>query len=612
MRDEVEAVADTKYSGRTQVGLGKAFAYWAIDKISHSLRSDEVEAARSRFERKGGPGDFEGDGIWVHKGTLYVIQAKYSPPIIPKDDDSKFNPTPFGPEAAREIKGLFTRIRDEVVNTARPTDPKLVEGVSLYKDALANKLRVELVVAISGKARKSLVTEVKRINDMFNSDRRKYEKHNCSIYDHTRFNSLYNAIHAKAPSTVHLSTKQKFVIPAKGNNIYALAATVAAEDLIKIRQDNDVNIYHSNFRFLLKGSRGVAAPKILATLQSLTDRQDFWRYNNGVTVCCETLTPTGARGLDSDSWAIEGFQVVNGLQTIETLYSVKDKDWFDGVNLLVRVIPTRQEGEDQGTAMELEEHIAEYSNSQSPITPRDLRANDPVQVFIERECDDIYNIQYVRKAGEGPGVRQPKRVISNEVAAQAALSFWSGKSYEAKAQKKLIFEKAKSARPGFYEEIFVEGQTTAEYILLPALFLANQSEYVRKVKKKQVRGLYKALNLIALAVVGDGFKRITRIAASPSSAKVVKDELARDINRLQALGERKSDTFWKQVFANLAKVVQARRSRQARMEHVRIGQITPRNVILGMRYTDKGVKDEIWRRRNIKQVPNKLKDMLEP
>jgi hypothetical protein len=275
------------------------------------------------------------------------------------------------------------------------------------------------------------------------------------------------------------------------------------------------------------------------------------------------------------------------------------------------VIPTGDTDANAEATKLLEEHIAEYSNSQSPITARDLRANDPIQLFLESELADIYDVQYIRKAGEGAQGRPARKVFSNEFAAQAALSFWYGKSNEAKASKKLLFEREISARPGFYEDLFKEGITTSEYILLPTLLLSKQKPVIRKVRDKRSRGLHKALNLLALAVVGDAIKQKVHIGSVPSSSANVKQELKKIIERAETLSDAQVNKIWKPVFADLIKVVNARRTRQAKSEGIAADAVSARNVIVGMKYTDPTLRSQIWRRGEIKKLPRVLKNALE-
>src|SRR5207249_11637448 len=155
---------------------------------------------------------------------------------------------------------------------------------------------------------------------------------------------------AAPPDPVRLEVLNSFELKKPDGSVYAIACTIEASELARVREQCGYRIYHSNFRYLLtKG--GVARPKIERTLEDPSDRRNFWRYNNGITIACETIAPVPPTKLE-----IKGLQVVNGLQTIETLFENKDKKgWFEDVKVLVRIIPTKGSDSTAFQAHQLEE-----------------------------------------------------------------------------------------------------------------------------------------------------------------------------------------------------------------------------------------------------------------
>lgn len=353
-------------------------------------------------------------------------------------------------------------------------------------------------------------------------------------------------------------------------------------------------------------------------MQSDSERNNFWRYNNGITITCESISepPPSHPGeiTKVKRYLIKSLQVVNGLQTIEALYeNPKREEWGDRVKVMVRIIPTSLEfSADPENARLLEEHIAEYSNSQTPIEPRDLRANDSVQREIERVLSTVYTLRYIRKVGEqrgSPGRPGISRRVDNEKAAQAALAFWWNYSYEAKAKKRLIFEKKQSAMKGYYEMIF-NGQTTAEYVLLPFLFWDQTRQFIRKHANKEFRGPYKALDLLAVAVVGDALRRRYHLLPTTSNSQKIVDLLGQSVRALQGSRETDRRKLWKNVFSGLYKTAERRQKTEARRLHKDIEKVYMRNIILGMKYTMPEVRREIHHRPEIKRVPSLLKRLV--
>jgi hypothetical protein len=500
LKAEVEEIAARRYGGTSSVSLGKAFAFWFIKTLSPKLREEDAELARSICEAAG-PGDENIDGAWIDGDSLYLIQTKYSEPSIPTNDEENFRPPMFGAEPAEELDQGFRRLYDYVSGTHREPNPgrKLIQIADLYRKATDGHLRIDLIVVVSGRPRKSLFGKVQEMNSRFEADRKNYAKHHCQIYDLYQMNQRVSEITVPPPEPIYMEVVKKFELKNPDDTIYAVAATVAASELIRIRETCGYSLYHSNFRFLLTRG-GVARPKIVKTIGSPTEKVNFWRYNNGITISCETVRETSP-----DKYEIKELQVVNGLQTIEALFDNRNQgDWIDDVTVLVRIIPTKRPGSTEDEAHELEEHIAEYSNSQTPIRPRDLRSNDAVQFAVERIMSEVYGLKYIRKVGEEPALRgRPSQDrVDNERAAQAALAFWFGLSYEAKAKRKLIFEREGSATPGYYDRIFNDN-TAAEYLLLPYLLWESQYERLISTASHTLGGTYRNLDLLALAVVGD-------------------------------------------------------------------------------------------------------------
>ena len=598
LKDEVEEIAKRRYGGISTSQLGKAFQFWCIKNISLQPSEEDVELARSICE-PGGSGDKNIDGAWIDDktNTLFLMQAKYSELDIPDEEGTEFRQTNFDESAAVELEEGLLQLRKYIENKSQRvvSSRKLIELARLYEKAVQGKRNVELIVCICGNPKKSLINKVEDINDCF---KRMIPNHKCSIKDLDALNQFVSDNLAPSPDIVQLRVVDSFKLMNDDNSIYAIACTVDASELIRVREQCGYRIYHSNFRFLLTRG-GVARPKIERTLSDPSEKRNFWRYNNGVTVTCETVTPNES---EPNTFEIKGFQVVNGLQTIEALY--ENKSLIEGVRVLIRIIPTKDpDVTDMKFQKLLEEHIAEYSNSQTPIRPRDLRSNDPVQREIERTLDQVYSLKYIRKVGEIPGLRgRPSRQrIDNEEVAQAALSFWHGMAHEAKNKKRLIFEKKDSATPGFYEKIFKD-KTTAEYILLPYLLYDDEYKFIQKIQDNEYKGTCRNLDLLALSVVGDVFKSSFRIAQNPARAKRTKDRLRSAIKILLNGRELKTKKLWELVFKVLTNVAEKRRRADAKRKSLKPDQIQLRNVIVKMHYTEKKLKSEIMKKSEIRRV----------
>lgn len=184
---------------------------------------------------------------------------------------------------------------------------------------------------------------------------------------------------------------------------------------------------------------------ILKTLKK--EPTKFFMYNNGVTITSEDIISKEINGRKKLLINIKNFQVVNGGQTLRSIYKFKSLDSDNLVNflgeaeILVRVFKT-------GEQDDLSRKIAEYTNSQNAISAIDLKSITTEQIEIEQILNDN-NIIYARKIGDtGMEEKNYKHKISLEKFAQILFSI-QGNPDKATNQKKKIFDK-------YYDSIFNE------------------------------------------------------------------------------------------------------------------------------------------------------------
>ncbi|MCX5851719.1 MAG: AIPR family protein [Deltaproteobacteria bacterium] len=175
--------------------------------------------------------------------------------------------------------------------------------------------------------------------------------------------------------------------------------------------------------------------------------------------------------------------MVNGCQTVSILNRPTVHRCSSETNFLVRIIATSDE--------DLKGKIATYTNSQTKVSERTLRSNDPIQKelqlkFIHWEIPYFYDC----KEGEWDSLTTEQkrgflitgcrtyRRISNVEAAKAYLAF-NGKPIEAKSSPKLIWD---LSTQGLYNFVF-PGNRYAEELFLPFVLsqrFANHTEEVIK------------------------------------------------------------------------------------------------------------------------------------
>lgn len=182
---------------------------------------------------------------------------------------------------------------------------------------------------------------------------------------------------------------------------------------------------------------------IIKTLDS--EPSKFFMYNNGLTITAKNLIAEPKNANKKLLIQIEDFQIVNGGQTLRSIYRQKfmsfDEEKLANAKILVRIFQT----EDNDV---LTNNIAEFTNSQNAISSIDLKSVSNLQIQIEQNLKES-DILYVRKVGDtGEESKEFKYRISMERMGQIIYSK-IGYPDRATNQKRRIFEE-------YYEDIFKE------------------------------------------------------------------------------------------------------------------------------------------------------------
>jgi hypothetical protein len=272
----------------------------------------------------------------------------------------------------------------------------------------------------------------------------------------------------------------------KDSPIKSRVFTCKGKELARIYNDFRERIFQENVRYSL-GMRSKGINKqILETARSQSRGQEFWYFNNGITIVCKKINETAGGKVIN----LKNAQVINGAQTTYALYEAyQDGTLRDDVEVIIKAIESNER--------QFIENVTLYTNSQNAIRLRDLCSNDEIQITVQKVLLDTYRYFYERKRGEidslHPMPEEKKkllgsdyknRIISNENAAQAFLAIYLNKPAEAKSEKGRIFIKDQG---GFYEDVF----NLKDSILQEKLLLAWKLLKYVVDRKKEYRKKYK-------------------------------------------------------------------------------------------------------------------------
>jgi AIPR protein len=231
---------------------------------------------------------------------------------------------------------------------------------------------------------------------------------------------------------------------------HALVCRVSGNELINLYRQHSLGLFALNVRLPMMAGRNPINSQIQVTAGSEPD--GFFFYNNGVSAVCSDFE------LEKNEVRAERFQIINGAQTVGALNkSGHAKDVF----VLFRLTAT---GEQAGGGFT--ESIIRFNNTQNPVKDPDFRANDPIQLFLQRELGKkfsgkgpIFSFYYQAKRGYRPRGRGG-RAVKREDFANVRHAFVYGPVTSFKEPKNLW----DNLQGGKYWEAFgIEGKQCDEW-----------------------------------------------------------------------------------------------------------------------------------------------------
>ncbi len=248
------------------------------------------------------------------------------------------------------------------------------------------------------------------------------------------------------------------------------------------------------------------------------NKEDFWFRNNGLTIACKDYI------LDGNTVKIYDFSIVNGGQTT-TLIAKHLESATEDFYVMAKIIKSVDELS-SSDAMNFFNEIAEATNSQKPIQPRDLKANAPEMLQLQRLlCDKGYFLEIKR------GVAAPKKYgnnkIKNEELAQLIYAFIFQKPGTARSNKKSLF-----SNNTHYKQIFRQkyGKNPNQVDFLVDLIQLNK-RIDNSIDKFKNNNAYSNLNLEQLNVLNNS--KLAIVALMGFIYRIVNKDFKLEIQKIE-------------------------------------------------------------------------------
>lgn len=373
-------VYDEDLKGYEQQGYEQRF-------LSRALTAAAVREVTGCDHKTAGASVIDGeddqgiDGVAVTEGTqeVWLIQAKWSDEGKGKLDTNAAHKLIAGLRLIEQRS--FDRFNDRL-------EPIAARVNAAMHDA---RLKVTLVIAVMGMGTLS--------------------KETTSVLDDARneFSGLgpvleYRVVHAAdilrqiredlTPEPVRVTVRMTNWL-RRNTPLTAYQGTVPASNIAEWYEQHENRLYEQNLRQSLGTTRVNSG--MLGTL--VDEPENFWLFNNGVTVLCDELEedwPGRRRPDEPVHLRIAGVSVVNGAQTVAAAHRAAkvSPEAIEDAEVTVKVIVVDKNMPD------LAQRITETTNTQNHVEQRDFIALDEVQAMVREDFMLSLQKSYVFKRGE--------------------------------------------------------------------------------------------------------------------------------------------------------------------------------------------------------------------
>lgn len=206
-----------------------------------------------------------------------------------------------------------------------------------------------------------------------------------NYYDKNKISYIFEKMQRKNSINISLPYKQMQQTYSL-EEIQSFTGFVNAKDLIDAIGSEIAVIFDENIRLFESDSEVNAG---ISNTASSDIAPMFYFYNNGVTFICDNAD----NSVNSSTLRLEGTSIVNGCQTVTSLFQLSEQDNLsDDVSLLVRVIKISD--------YEERAQITKFLNSQTPIKDSYFISNHPIvrglqenlkkkDYYLERQINEV-------------------------------------------------------------------------------------------------------------------------------------------------------------------------------------------------------------------------------
>lgn len=408
--NELRSIKEELEKSNKKVTDENAFEYLAMQFFCYKIKNIKPKLYDIESSITNGPNDGGIDFVYYDDEESKVVlgQCKYTENMKLNDIISELNKMS---STVENFKKAYTGTYNKKLKT------NLQNALDRLPDESAGN--VEYCIFTTSDINQNDVT------NKLHTENNLYSKDMVSVYGVSEINSQIKELIEKAKTVNEYKIEIDYphnVLQYETDNVSGIMVNMSSESLVRMYDKfKDEGLFDLNIRKYIKNK--TVDEGIKETLDK--ERDNFWFYNNGLTIACSEYV------LDSNKVKLYDFSIVNGGQTTNRIGNYKGSN-NDKFYLPCKIISIKNDDQ------KLYSKIAEATNSQKPINPRDLKSNSPEMKMLQRWLGKE-GVYLEIKRGEKKKLKNIKSIKNDELG-QLLLSFGYQQPGTARSGKRNIFE----------------------------------------------------------------------------------------------------------------------------------------------------------------------------
>lgn len=431
--NELRSIKEELEKSNKKLTDENAFEYLAMQFFCYKIKNIEPKLYDIESSITNGPNDGGIDFVYYDDEESKVVlgQCKYT-------ENMKLN------DIISELNKMSSTVENFKKANTGTYNKKLKTNLQNALDRLPDESagNVEYCIFTTSDINQNDVT------NKLHAEHNLYSKDMVSVYGVSEINSQIKELIERAKTVNEYKIEIDYphnVLKYETDNVSGIMVNMSSESLVRMYDKfKDEGLFDLNIRKYIKNK--TVDEGIKETLDK--ERDNFWFYNNGLTIACSEYV------LDGNKVKLYDFSIVNGGQTTNRIGNYKGSN-NDKFYLPCKIISIKNNDQ------KLYSKIAEATNSQKPINPRDLKSNSPEMKMLQRWLgkEGVY-----LEIKRGEKKKRNGRNIKNDELGQLLLSFGYQQPGTARSGKRSIFEN-KSLYNKLYRVNYEKDPNKKEFIL---------------------------------------------------------------------------------------------------------------------------------------------------